>query len=150
MNSIQFVEAVKTAFLKQFPNGWISSSSYALGGGIHFNAGLEPIENANLGHANDVMRMSFGIFENIKYRTETEIEGNLIVEFQQSSLSIRPPNVYYAMGTAKIASRRITNTPEKAVQSLVKYFAKARAVVNAERDANNIYRQDRIDSKFLD
>lgn len=145
MNSIQFVEAVKTAFLKEFPNGWIQSSSYALDGGIHFNAGLEP----NLGHMNDVLRMSFGILDNIKYKTETEIEGTLSVGFIVSSLSIQPPNVYYAMGTAKIQSRRITNTPDKVVEGLVKYFAKARAVVNTERDANNIYRQDKIDPKYL-
>lgn len=150
MNAIQFTVAVQSAFMKQFPNGWILASKYCIGGGIHFKAGLLPEENANLGRANDVMRMQFGIHDNFEYGTETEIDGKIVIEFQSSGLNTLPDNPHYAMGTAKIASRKINNTPEKAIDALVKYFAKAREVVNTERDNNNIYGQDRHAAKYFE
>lgn len=150
MNAIQFTAAVQNAFMQQFPNGWIVAKKYCIGGGIYFRAGLLPEENSNLGRMNDVLRMDFGIHDNFQYGTETEIDGKIVIEFQSSGLNTLPDNPYYAMGTAKIASRKINNTPENAVAALVKYFAKAREVVNTERDNNNIYGQANHDAKYFE
>src|SRR5205823_8189399 len=115
MNSIQFAAKVKESFLKYFPNGFLGSSQYQLGGGIHFTAGLIS-DTADLSsgyRANDIISLSFGIHDNLKYNTEDEIQGKIIIEFTQHSFSTKPePGSYMAMGRVKIPARKINNTPE--------------------------------------
>ncbi|WNA15703.1 hypothetical protein XaC1_60 [Xanthomonas phage XaC1] len=152
MNAIQFAAKVKESFLKYFPNGFLGSSKYQLGGGIHFTAGL--VSNANdisSGYrVNDIISLSFGIHDNVKYNTEEEIQGKIVIEFVQNSFSTKPePGSYMAMGRVKIPARKINNTPEKAIESLDKVFQKTAELIKAEVLKNNLYRQENINEKYL-
>lgn len=148
MNSIQFAAKVKESFLKYFPYGFLVSSQYSLGGGIHFTAGL--IADSTDYRANDIISLSFGIHDNVKYNTEEEIQGKIVIVFSQHSFSTKPePGSYLAMGRVKIPARKINNTPEKAIDSLDKLFQKTAELIKAEVLKNNLYSQENIKEKYL-
>jgi hypothetical protein len=151
MNAAQFVEDVKATFHKYFPNGYSHASKYCLGGGVHFNFGLIGDLNdvSSRIRENDVMKISFGIHDNIIFGSEIDIEGKLIVEFSSAVVKVLPKEKYYAMSNEKIAVRKINNTPEKIIAKLDQYFKEALAIVQREAGCNNIYSQDRIPVKYL-
>ena len=151
MKPSDFVNAVKAEFYAVFPNGWIRESRWAIGHeGVCFQAGLLPAENINLGHANDVLRIMIAIHDGIVLNSEEDMADKIVISFSQSSLSVLPPNAYFAMGSCKIPNRKTTATPEKAVAALAKYFARARDIVSEQRDAKQIYGQDKHDQKYFD
>lgn len=152
MNALEFKESAIATFKKYFPNGYVSCTKYQLGGGIGMSFGLisNLDDTTNKIRENDNLRISMGIHENFSFDSTEEIQGKIVLEFNSSSLSGLPENQYFAMSNIKIPSRKINNTPEKVLQALDKYFVKARDIVRAERDANNIYAQERIPAKYLE
>ena len=150
MNSIQFAESVKTAFLQRFPQGWINVRSLALGGGMVFSAGLIANIEDQVSHIRDNDPLSVLMFlHDTAYNSDKEIEGKIEVEFSRSSLMVKPTNKLYAMDSHRIPVRKMNNTPEKVVQSLVKYFDKVLETVKEQAQANNIHGQDRIPAQYL-
>jgi len=154
MNAVQFTAKVKESFLKYFPNGFIGSHSYSLGDkGIYFKAGLiGDVKDCFHGYReNDPLQITFGIYDNIKNNSETEIDGKLIVEFQAAVFYTKPDEgSYLAMQRNKVPSRKINNVPEKVLVTLDKYFKEARDSMKVQMDNNNIYGQERIPEKYLE
>lgn len=151
MNSKQFQESVISTFKKYFPNGYAHVSQYALGGGVHFSFGL--ISNlddvSNKIRENDPLRIGFGIHEVVKFNSEEEINQKIVIEFGSSHLSTLPVVKYFAMHSLKIPTRKINNTPEKALLALDKYFQRAKETVQQQAQNNNIYDQQAISAKYL-
>ena len=150
MNSIQFAEAVKTAFHKRFPLGYFKASRLALGHGFCISAGL--IENIEDQFAkirdNDPLSVLMFLHDTA-YNSDKEIDGKIVVEVGRSSLMVKPTDKLYAMESHRIPVRKMNNTPEKVVQSLEKYFDKVLETVKEQAQANNIHGQDRIPEKYL-
>lgn len=150
MNSIQFTEAVKTAFHKRFPLGYFKASRLALGGGLSISAGLIANIEDQVSHIRDNDKLSILMFlHDTAYNSDKEIDGKITVEFGRSSLMVKPTDKLYAMDSHRIPARKMNNTPEKVVQSLEKYFDKVLETVKEQAQANNIHGQDRIPEKYL-
>ena len=150
MNSIQFSEAVKAAFLARFPMGYVKVSRLTLGNGFCISAGLIANIEDQVSHIRDNDPLSVLMFlHDTAYNSDKEIDGKIEVEFGRSSLMVKPTNKLYAMDSHRIPVRKMNNTPEKVVQSLEKYFDKVLETVKEQAQANNIHGQDRIPEKYL-
>lgn len=152
MNAQQFTAKVLENFKKHFPNGYANASKFSLGGGVYFSFGLigniEDVENKI--RQNDNLSLSLEIHENFKFDTTEEIEGKIVIESNRSFFSVKPVNNYFAMSSVKIPFRKINNTPEKALISIEKHFIKAKELIKAEIEIENLYGQHSIDKKYLD
>lgn len=149
MNSIQFAESVKTAFLQRFPQGWINVRKLALGGGMVFSAGLiANIEDqASKIRDNDPLQIMMFLHDT-PYNSDKELSA-VVIEFERSSIKVKPVQQHYAMSSHKIPVRKMNNAPEKVLASLAKYFDKVLAEVHAQAEQGNIYQQDRIPANYL-
>lgn len=152
MNAVDFDKKVKETFLKYFPNGFITSTRYALGGGIHWTTGLigEDKDIVSFIRKNDVLQLSFGIHDNVQYGSTEEIQGKIVVEFAHNNFKTLPDQPHYAMKSTKIPVRKINNTPEKVIVALDKYFKLTLEMIKAEAANNNLHGQDRIPKKYLE
>ena len=151
MNAIDFNKAITVSFAKYFPNGFVSSGKLPLGGGTHFTVGMigKIEDQASKIRDNDPLTIRFAI-EALPFEGNTELgDSKIAVEFNGSTLCVKPTSPHKAMDRVKIPCRRILNTPEKALVALDKYFAKVHEVVKAEAAASNIYRQEEIKAEYL-
>ena len=131
MNSIQFAEAVKTAFLARFPLGYFKASRLALGGGFSISAGLIANIEDQFAKIRDNDPLSVLMFlHDTAYNSDKEIDSKITVEFGRSSLMVKPTDKLYAMESHRIPARKMNNTPEKVVQSLenisIRYWKRSR------------------------
>ena len=149
MNSIQFAESVKAAFLQRFPQGWINASKLSLGGGMVFRAGLiSNIEDqASQIRDNDPLQILMFLHDT-PYNSDKEL-SNVVIEFEYSSIKVLPTEKHYAMSSHKIPVRKMNNAPDKVLVNLGKYFDKVLAEVQAQAAQGNIYQQDRIPAIYL-
>ena len=149
MNSIQFTESVKTAFLQRFPQGWINASKLALGGGMVFRAGMiSNIEDQTSKiRDNDPLQILMFLHDT-PYNSDKEL-SNVLIEFEYSSIKVLPTEKYCAMSSHKIPVRKMNNAPEKVLVNLGKYFDKVLAEVQAQAAQGNIYQQYRIPANYL-
>lgn len=153
MNAVQFETKVKETFLKYFPNGFIGANKFALNGGMYWKAGLiGNTKDCSSGYReNDPLQITFGIHDNIKYQSESEIQGKLVLEFMSATFYTKPePGSYLAMQRNKVPSRKINNIPEKVLSTLDKYFKETKELIKIQADNNNIYGQERIPEKYLE
>lgn len=149
MNSIQFADSVKAAFLKRFPNGWIDIRKLALGGGFSIRAGLISDINDQISKIRDNDQLSVLMFcHDTPYNSDKEL-SSIVVEFESSHIKVLPVKQFMAMDSQKIPVRKMNNSPEKVIQSLEKYFDKVLVEVKIQALHNNIYGQDRIPAKYL-
>lgn len=153
MNAVELDSKIKETFKKYFPNGFIGSSSYAMNGGMYWKAGLiGDVKDCSGGYrVNDILTYTFGIHHDGLYDSTDEIKGKLIVEFIENSFVTNPePGSYLAMGRIKVPGRKITNTPEKILKVLDKYFSECRDMIKVQIENNNLYYQERIPKKYLE
>lgn len=152
MNAIEFNSKVKETFKKYFPNGYIASFKYTLGGGIYWKAGLiQDAKDCSGGYReNDLLLLTFST-HNIAYDSEQDINKKIAVEFLQAAFYTMPePGSYMAMQRNKVPSRKINNVPEKVLVTLDKYFKETRDLIKAQIDNNNLYHQESIPKKYLE
>ena len=149
MNSIQFAESVKAAFLQRFPQGWINASKLALGGGMVFRAGMiANIEDqASKIRENDPLQVLMFLHDT-PFNSDKELT-NVVIEFEYSNIKVKPVDQYMAMSSHKIPVRKMNNAPDKVLVNLGKYFGKVLAEVQAQAAQGNIYQQDRIPAIYL-
>lgn len=143
MERMAFALAVKEIYKKHIPNGFACSRNLCLGDGISFNFGL--IENindvANNIRVNDPVSIGMIIHD----WNDQKIE----IEFTDSYFYIPPVSRYFAMSLEKVSSRKINNTPAKALKSLDKYFTKFANELRQAIAAEGIYNQTAIPEKYL-
>lgn len=153
MTALELQTSIREAFLKYFPNGYISCSELAFGstGAFWFCGLVSDINDVSSKiRMNDHLQITFSISDNFVKDSNTEIDNKLVVEFSRASISTLPIHAYCAMHHDKIAVRKINNTPQKVLIQLDKYFMKARDQIKVHISNNNLYYQDRIPSKYLD
>ena len=149
MNSIQFVESVQTAFLQRFPQGWINVRNLALGGGMVFSAGMISKIEDQTSKIRDNDPLSVLMFlHDTPFNSDKEL-STVVIEFERSSIKVKPVQQHYAMSSHVIPARKMNNTPEKVLVNLGKYFDKVLAEVHAQAEQGNIYQQDRIPAIYL-
>ncbi len=149
MNSTQFAESVKAAFLQRFPQGWINASKLSLGGGMVFRAGMiSNIEDQTSQiRDNDPLQVLMFLHDT-PYNSDKEL-SNVLIEFEYSSIKVLPVQPYYAMSSHKIPVRKMNSSPDKVLVNLGKYFDKVLAEVQAQAAQGNIYQQDRIPAIYF-
>lgn len=151
MKANEFEQKVKESFLKYFPNGHIRLSKLALGGGLHIACGLiaNVKEITAVIRQNDPLNISIFIHDNYVFNdSETDLE-NVVLEFDNSHISVLPDNPHLYSQSHKIPARKINAAPEKALVNLDKYFKRAKDVVSEQAALNRIIKQDSIDPKYL-
>lgn len=151
MNSKDFTTKVTAAFLAVFPNGWVHIKPLPLGGDVGICFGLtRDLEDVSAHiRENDTMRMTFAI-HGMKFGSDNNITEKLEMEPYYSAISTIPRKQYYAMGHDKIKTRKTTNTPEKLLETLTRYFKAAGVQVQTLAKANELYNQDRIKPAYLE
>lgn len=151
MNSKEFTAKVTAAFLAVFPNGWVSVRPLPLGGDVGMSFGLtRDLEDVSARiRENDTMRMTFAI-HGMKFGSDHDITDKLEMEPYYAAISTIPRKQYYAMGHDKIKVRKTTNTPEKLVETLTRYFKAAGVQVQTLAKANELYNQEKIKSEYLE
>lgn len=151
MKVSEFKSQCQEIYKKHFPNAYFKISKLALGDGICISCGLiENIEDQTSKlRDNDPMRILLFIHNGIDAETDNFITDKIIIEGENGSLCVNPVEKYFAMSRVKIPFRKINNTPEKALQSLDKFFKKAKTIVQEQRDNNNIYHQSIIKNLYL-
>ena len=151
MKAIEFKNKVAASFAKYFPNGFTDATKMDIDNGTHFCVGMIGKIEGQL-HSlkmNDPLTIRFAI-EDLPFNGEDDLgNAKLVVEFNGSTLSTKPVSQYKAMDREKIPARKLTNTPEKVLAALDKYFAKVHDTVKAQAAIGNIYSQERIPSQYL-
>lgn len=156
MNTKQFAEQVEQSFKRYFPNGYFFYNSGCLGNeSIYFKCGMikDIKDQPNQIRDNDKLHLSLWIFDNVNLKDDSFDISNtkLVIEDRHGAcVYTNPPNSYYAMGRTKIPFRKMTNTPDKLLVLLDKFFKKARDIIKIEIDNNNLYNQKDIPQKYLD
>ena len=150
MKAIEFQNKVQESFLKYFPCGYCYVGKFALGDGVYFNFGLiEDINDvSNKIRLNDPMKLSINIHDNIKYKDDILELPQLVLEFSSSHISVLPDNPYMYCTNYKLKARKISQTPEKALLALDKYFSNCRESVKQLSDTNQIINQKNITLKY--
>ncbi len=151
MNAKQFQDKVRESYAKHFPNGRVSISPLALGGGTAIFCYLIGDINDTSGKIshNDPMTFRAYIHDNFKYSDEsTELE-NVVVEFDGSYISVIPDNAMYYCKSHKVPVRKINAAPEKALTTLDKYFKKLKDTVTVLAKEDKIIDQACIPAKYL-
>lgn len=151
MKAIEFEQKVRESFLKYFPNGHIRLSKLALGGGLHIACGLiaNVKEITAVIRENDPLNVSIFIHDNYIFNDSEKDLENVVLEFDNSHISVIPDNPHMYSQSHKIAARKINAGPEKALINLDKYFKRVKDVVTEQAALNRIIKQDTIDSKYL-
>lgn len=151
MNSKEFTAKVTAAFLAVFPNGWVHVGRLALGGDVCMAFGLtrEQKDCSSNIRENDTMRMTFAI-HGMKFGSDNNLTDKLEMEPYYSAISTIPRKKYYAMGHDKIKTRKTTNTPEKLLETLTRYFNAAGGQVKTLAESNELYNQERIKPEYLE
>lgn len=151
MHSKQFQEAVREAFLKYFPNGHISVSKLAMGGGCSIFCGLiGNIEDVGGKiRANDPMTIRAYIHDNFAFNDDTVELDNVEIVFDGAWVSVLPDNPHNYCQPHKVSTRKINAEPGKALLNLSKLFERMKAAVTEQAALNRIIQQDKIPAKYL-
>lgn len=150
MNSIQFVESVKTHFLKVFPNGYFEAKKL-FGGDVSIVMGLtrDQVDCPHNIRDNDRMRMIFAV-HGMQFNSTEDVSNKVQLEPYYSAISTIPRLQYNAMGHDKIKTRKTTNTPDKLLATLTKYINNAGEMVLDLKAKNEIYRQEEMKEKYFE
>lgn len=152
MKAKEFQDKARETFLKYFPNGYFRASGLCLGGGVHLAGGL--IASATVHtpviRSNDPLNISIFIHDGIKYNDEETDLGDLVLEFDHSTVSVNPDNPNFYAQSHKIKARKIKGDPVKVLAALDKYYKRAKEEVQEQAALNRIKNQDQIDSKYFD
>ena len=127
----EFKELVKTNYNSVFPNSACTIGLGALGKDTFFVtyylAG-DQSEFPNGISQNDLFHISFHIMQKmerygdgIKLEDETELPDTLILDVHQKTIMTKPDNEYMAYGSISLPFRRTVGTPEKIIDTLMKY-----------------------------
>ncbi|QXO11701.1 hypothetical protein pEaSNUABM49_00006 [Erwinia phage pEa_SNUABM_49] len=151
MNSKQFQDATREAFLKYFPNGYIGISKLSIGGGCGIFCGLIGDINDVGGkiRMNDPMTVRAFIHDNFSFNDETTDLENVVIEFDGSWISVLPDNPHNYCQSHKVPSRKINAEPSKALINLDKYFKRLKDSVTEQAGLNRIIQQEKIPAKYL-
>lgn len=151
MNSQDFQNKVTAAFLAVFPNGYVRMSPLPLGGdlGMSFYMTREQKDCPHNIRDNDIMKMIFAV-HGMKFAGTEEITEKLEMEPYYTSITTIPESQYYAQGREKIKTRKTTNTPEKLLETLTRYFKAAGKQVQDLAADNKLINQTKIKPEYLE
>ncbi len=156
-NKNNFADQVKKEFKQHFPNGHIGISETKMLSRhvMYIRMGLIENEKDTINgiRDNDQIFTSFCVespdFDDLdNFATEkltiTQLVGGAI------AIKPTPDESHLVMSMVKVPFRKINDRPDKAVESLGKYFKNFRVSVEKEKIANNIYCQDKIKDIYLE
>lgn len=130
-NYADMIEAIKTAYLDQFPKGWIYinvnnplSSSYLAS--ISIVCGIQPREKVynNIEH-NDPARQTFNLFVYPDYIESTSSNNGLTIKTDK-------PHMYCE--TARFGYRKTKGNEAKIIKHFATYFKKCRKIVDEYKE----------------
>jgi hypothetical protein len=151
MNTLQFADKATQQFKAVFPNGFVQTRKL-FSGDIGFTFSLtEDIKDCpHQIRENDRMMLSF-VVHDLPFGSDVDQgESKFELEFYRSHISTIPVSHYYAMGHQKIKTRKGTNTLDKLLKTLDKYFKLAGSDVLALVAENKIYQQDQMNTKYFE
>lgn len=139
MTGQQFVEAVKAAYLKQFPNGYIDGRvSNAFKPSIYLEARLQGdiSKVSNRIKQNDAAFQSWHVWDvGIDAANGGELADKMTAELGQGgSLTVQPqPGSHMAFDSVKFGWRKKTGNADQLVKHLTNYFKKMKKVLADNR-----------------
>lgn len=128
----EFKELVKTNYNSVFPDSMCSITLSTLGGDsafIRYYLAGKPDEFPNQIAGNDLFHIMFCVRQTVtdeygyspKLDDEMELPDTLVLDVQQKTIATKPDNKYMAFGSVSLPFRRTTGTPEKILDTLMKY-----------------------------
>lgn len=132
MKFSEFKELVKVNYNNVFPKSACSISLGALGGDsafIRYYLAGEQSEFPNNIAGNDLFHIMFCVRQTVKddygyskkLEDDMELPDVLVLDVQQKTIATKPDNDYMAYGSISLPFRRTTGTPEKIIETLMKY-----------------------------
>lgn len=139
MTPLEFNEKAESLYRKYFPVAYVATNTEgALGPFISMRFGVQDPKFHTNGYAiNDPGRIHLTIFRHVD--EDGNMKDKISVEGSNACLFIKPSEYsHMAYGSRKFGYRKITASPEKALERLDKFFAKVRKIVDEEREAGNL------------